>query len=446
MSEKKREQPSNPLILHSVYPDAAAIFSFQPEPIQSVLTDCLVVLDTNVLLVPYNTGRDSLEQIRKTYSSLTNQARLIVPAQVAREFAQNRSEKLKTVFQQVSLKRNTSMKRQAYPLLESVSEYQEVVRLEQQIDSQLSEYRKAVARLLDAIGSWYWNDPVSRLYRELFEVGVVYEPTIKEDEFLKDLEVRQEHKIPPGYKDASKSDRGVGDLLIWNTILELGRTREKHVVLVSGDEKADWWHQSENQALFPRFELIDEYRRASQGKSFYIISFAQLLELFGASSEVVNEVRQEEAIVNMETSTSTHAALMARAVEAERAVLRWLSQSTPGVKIIADRGTGPDFLVADSSGVGFVGYEVKYIQRPRSAITRSRNIEERLLHRLPPHVHKLYVVYVADNPEVLEDLMRVIPRRAVHHLMLGTIIGSIDSEGVFREVLRTEPPASSGAS
>src|SRR5262249_20209665 len=102
MGERKQDNPTNPLILQSVYPDAAAIFAFEPEPLKAVIADCLVVLDTNVLLVPYNTGKESLEQIRKTYASLVKQNRLVVPGRVAREFAQNRSEKLKTVFQQVS--------------------------------------------------------------------------------------------------------------------------------------------------------------------------------------------------------------------------------------------------------------------------------------------------------------------------------------------------------
>jgi predicted nucleic acid-binding protein len=445
MDDKNRERQSNPLILESVYPDAAAIFSFQPEPITAVIADCLVVLDTNVLLVPYNTGKESLEHIRKIYSALAKQSRLIIPAQVAREFAQNRSEKIGTVFQQVSLKRNTSIKQQAYPLLESVAEYQEVIRLEQQIDSQLNEYRKAVALLLDAISSWYWNDPVSTLYRELFGEGVVHEPTIKADDFLKDLETRQEHKIPPGYKDASKSDRGVGDLLIWRAILELGQTRQKHVVLVSGDEKADWWHRSENQALFPRFELIDEYRRASGGRSFYIISFAELLELFGASAEVVKEVRQEEALVGLEISTSEDMRPTNRAMDAQRAVLRWLTQSVPPERIIRGLGTDFDFLVVDSSAPEAVAYKVRYIKVPVT-LRDLRRIEDRVVRGLPPRVRRAYIVYVAANTRILEYLAHLMRRFTARYSLLGTIIGIIDATGAFADMLHVDPPATSGPS
>jgi hypothetical protein len=191
--------------------------------------------------------------------------------------------------------------------------------------------------------------------------------------------------------------------------------------------------------------LIDEYRRASGGKSFYIISFAELLELFGASIEVVKEVRQEEVIVSLEASTLAHTHLMNRGMDAEQAVFRWLTQSIPANRIIVSRGIGPDFRVIDSSGVDLVGYEVKYIEKPYAILSRLRHIEERLLHRLPPHVRQAYIVCVAANVEMLEPLKQVMRTRGVHYPLLGTIVGSIDGDGVFREVLRIDPPASSAA-
>jgi hypothetical protein len=75
------------------------------------------------------------------------------------------------------------------------------------------------------------------------------------------------------------------------------------VILVSGEEKPDWWHKSDGQPLYPRFELFDEYRRASGGCSFHIVSFSQFLELYGASGAVVEEVRQTEIQENVAQAT-----------------------------------------------------------------------------------------------------------------------------------------------
>jgi hypothetical protein len=434
--DKPNRREIDPLVLHSVYPDAAAIFSFQPSPLQTILSDCLIVLDTNVLLIPYGTGRESLEQVRITYSTLTKQKRLVVPGQVAREFAQNRSEKLKTVFRQVSLKRNISLKRESYPLLESVPEYQELVKQERQLDSQLREYRDSVGSLLDAISSWYWNDPVSTLYRELFSTDVVHEQEINDDALLKDLERRQINKIPPGYKDAAKDDGGIGDLVIWNTILDLGKSRGSHVVFVSGDEKADWWHHSDNKPLFPRFELVDEFRRISSGKSFYIISFAKLLELFGASSEVVQEVREEEAAVNLEgTSRALNTAIMVRALKAEQAVFLWLTRAYPMAQIRASSDSGFDFIV--HSATGTIAIKVRYVQRVRGDL---RFYEHRLSYMLQGHLLDLaraYMIFVGDDEEVLIKMAQMILRWPLSP-RVGRIVGIVDDEGAFREIARQE--------
>jgi uncharacterized protein YfkK (UPF0435 family) len=120
MSQKKADDKElNIFILNSLYPEADAIFSFKPQPLEDIKDKCLVVLDTNVLLVPFDTGKDSLQQIKATYERLIKTEQLVVPGRVAREFAKNRSEKLKTIYQQISRKRNLSINRQAYPLLES---------------------------------------------------------------------------------------------------------------------------------------------------------------------------------------------------------------------------------------------------------------------------------------------------------------------------------------
>lgn len=92
------------LIARSIFPDAAQIFQ-QQAPLDKIRNDALVVLDTNTLLVPYNVGPSSLAQIGKTYKHLVAANRLVVPGQVAREFARNRAGKLSEVYLQISRKK-----------------------------------------------------------------------------------------------------------------------------------------------------------------------------------------------------------------------------------------------------------------------------------------------------------------------------------------------------
>jgi hypothetical protein len=66
------------------------------------------------------------------------------------------------------------------------------------------------------------------------------------------------------------------------------------MIFVTGDEKSDWMVRSENTALFPRFELIEEYQRSSEGQSFHIMKFSELLDFFDVKQNVVAEVKKEE--------------------------------------------------------------------------------------------------------------------------------------------------------
>jgi rRNA-processing protein FCF1 len=303
--KQKKELEYDVFIANAVFPEAEAVFSAHVKSPADLKDDAIVVLDTNALLVPYGIGRESLDQIRQTYKSLVASQRLVIPGQVAREFAKNRASKISELFQQLNRKKNVpGLHKGTYPLLESVETYQQVIRLEKEIDERLRDYKQAIDQVLDHIREWTWNDPVSLMYVSLFSNGAVLDPPIDREEVRADLLKRQVHRIPPGYKDSGKEDAGIGDLLIWYTILEIGKSRKQSVIFVSGEQKADWWHRSEGQALYPRYELVDEFRRCSDGQFFHIVPFSQLLDLYGASERIVKEVRQQELKQRVDELTS----------------------------------------------------------------------------------------------------------------------------------------------
>ncbi len=284
------------LVANSLYPDATSVFTWRPQPIEEVTDDCVIVLDTNVLVVPYTISPKSLAVIGRTYRTLISGGRLLVPGQVAREFAKQRANKLAELQQQLANKKSQAVKLQTgrYPLLEGEAEYQQALQIEEQANRLLNEYQEAIAKVMDRVRRWTWRDPVSLLYGALIDEAVVVDLDIDRAAIEKDLDWRRRHKIPPGYKDASKDDQGIGDLLIWHTILKIGEDRKTNLVFVTGDEKADWWHRSGSGALYPRHELVEEFRRRSEGHSFHVIHFSSLLDLYGAGNEVVEEVRRKE--------------------------------------------------------------------------------------------------------------------------------------------------------
>src|SRR5262245_13031990 len=166
--KKNQDETFDIFVANQTYPEASQVFATHLKPIDEIKDDCYIVLDTNALLVPYNTGKESLAQIKKNCQSLAKKKRLIIPGQVAREFARNRANKIVELYQQLSRKANTpKLHKGKYPLLEGLKEYQQALQLEGEIDKALGDYREAIEGVLKHIKNWTWNDPVSLLYGEL---------------------------------------------------------------------------------------------------------------------------------------------------------------------------------------------------------------------------------------------------------------------------------------
>ena len=114
-------------------------------------------------------------------------------------------------------------------------------------------------------------------------------------------------------------------------------------ILVSGEEKADWFIRSADYPLYPRYELVDEYRRASSGSSFHILRFSALLALYGATPQVVQQVSSQERRAQ---ATSTQPAITPEHV---RAIYHWAEATYPGAAIqIADQNDPCDLRVYTS--------------------------------------------------------------------------------------------------
>lgn len=343
-----------------IYPNASEIFSVNIKPIEALIDNCIFVVDTNVLLLPYTTTSSGFEEIRKAFSKLIEKNQLLIPAQVAREFAKNRPEKIKTLFQQLNVTKSKMHKPTTgqYPLLESLNEYKEAIEIEKQVKEVQNLYSKKIDEILARVKNWRWDDPVSLVYKELFKPEFIKELGIAENDILEDLERRNKHSIPPGFNDKSKDDFGIGDLIIWLTILQIAKEHDKDIVFVSGDEKNDWFYRSESQPLYPRFELITEFKAQTNDRSFHIIKLSQLLDLLGATKEAVSEVAIREV------SPQNYPDARSLAANTELAIYKWLTETEPGKEIYLD--SYPDIIIKDEEKTE--GVEVKIVRNSRTIL------------------------------------------------------------------------------
>lgn len=291
------------------YPSPASAFAFTLDPIESIKDEALIILDANVLLLPFTADHNSINAIKDLYASLVKSDQLYLPAQVVREYLDNRAEKISNIYKNLNDNASKGFTLlQSHPLLENTDEYNEVVKIGEQIKDLVKQYQGQMKKLVKKVEDWGWDDPVSQMYHEVLSGRILDDKHIDYEKISEEFNKRCQLGIPPGYKDKSKDTNSSGDLVIWKEIINVAREKNRHVIFVSGDEKPDWWYNSDKKTLYPRFELVDEFREATEikkseetswvrGKSFHIVSLSKLLKIFDADKNVVDSVKSSEQVL-----------------------------------------------------------------------------------------------------------------------------------------------------
>ncbi|EJD6669866.1 DUF4935 domain-containing protein [Providencia rettgeri] len=301
-NSKKNEENTSDIVfmLNSILPDVTSCFEDEPKKIEDCLKVANIVLDTNTLLLPYTSRISSLSKIAQIYKEIVKSKRLYIPEQVAREFIKNRPIKLSELYSGISDRTSRFFAPDPFEtaILDSLDSFNELNALLEKLKKEKNKLNKLAEKIKSEVKNWGWNDPVSQAYRPIFKKEVIVKLEDKkensQDGILNEMRNRYKCLIPPGYKDSTKNDEGIGDYLIWKTILQLGSNKKNPTIFVSGDEKADWFHRVNDKGFLPRYELEAEYRQVSKGHDFYIIPLSKLLELMDAEKSLVDEIKKEE--------------------------------------------------------------------------------------------------------------------------------------------------------
>ena len=267
----------------------------QPSSDNSVM----VAFDTNALLLPYKFSKDDLSALRELFRKFADENRLFVPARCIREFINLRDRKLADLVQALNNKKSQLIAADGNlsPLIKDVEGYQELEKAASEMNNARNAYLKVYEKIIDRIRQWRGNDPVTSVYREVFSNSRIVEHGCSKEEVEKEWQERLINKIPPGYKDKGKVDQGVGDFIIWKTLLRLGRDKNRDLVFVTGEAKADWFVRA-GEPIYPRPELIDEYRRSSSGRNIRLSTLHELLREMKVPDSVVEEVQRVEQEAN----------------------------------------------------------------------------------------------------------------------------------------------------
>ncbi|MFB5152258.1 PIN domain-containing protein [Burkholderia orbicola] len=229
---------------------------FKPtaEQVDLIWRTGLIVFDTNALLNLYryteSTRVDLLSAIR-TFGD-----RVRIPYQVANEFCRNR---VTVITEQRKAYRDvlTAIQNAKVTITQVIAKHDRKDGLlnSERLKGRLAECMQPliaeVSRLQDQHPDLLAEDDfVLDELASLIE-GHILPPRSAEDQ-VKDrkwAQARIDDGIPPGFRDKTKSDGGVGDALIWREIIELAKAEKLPVIFVSDDQKPDWVLEVEGRKL-----------------------------------------------------------------------------------------------------------------------------------------------------------------------------------------------------
>ncbi|MFJ9631652.1 PIN-like domain-containing protein [Streptomyces sp. NPDC101175] len=256
---------------------------------KSVVSDGLIVVDTNVLLNLYRYNHGARSSLLATLGAFGN--RLWVPHQVMNEFWRNRDSALEDPERQLQ---------------------QSITALKADLDKSFSDLRQWVNRVsldrksaqrLESVLSIALDDVITEMEAVVGNGDGMDRDTSKDEVVLALARIlkgkvgraltsdnysaaliegkrRIDEQIPPGYKDKKKQSQGddseVGDYLVWAQLIHEAKRRERSVLLVTGDAKEDWWRTRNGISLGPRNELTEELLREA-GVRLYMLKPDRLL-------------------------------------------------------------------------------------------------------------------------------------------------------------------------
>ncbi len=240
---------------------------------QSLWQDGIFSFDASALLNIYAYSQETRSELITLIEAQTDRVRL--PFQFALEYSRNRGP---VVVKQINsyIKADAALQeferkyiapKREHPHLSEAS-----LKALAQIREELAAGRKEMERMTTA-------DAFAERMLTVFDGRLGNEPTETElAKFHSDAKDRYDRQIPPGYADLKEKGApdAYGDYIGWSQLMILATREAKGVVLVTDDQKEDWWLMEHDRTIGPRPELVQEFRR-STGQAFWMYTSESFL-------------------------------------------------------------------------------------------------------------------------------------------------------------------------
>lgn len=255
--------------------------------LDTALREAVVAVDANVLLDLYRFRPQTSQDLIKTLRSLGD--RLVVPNQALREFWRRRQRSQDSprgatkAATDALAKSGRSMRDALDAWAKAVGvDDDELSGLTARVDDFLDTLKGELQDVLQDADAERGVDPILEQLEELL-AGRVTSPLddAEKTECVAEANRRIDADEPPGYLDADKKDSdlpegGAGDYLVWYQATRYAKEQNRDLLIVTRDQKEDWWWRQQSDFIGPRPELTLEYHDLT-GRRLFLMRPADLL-------------------------------------------------------------------------------------------------------------------------------------------------------------------------
>jgi hypothetical protein len=285
--------------------------------IETALREAVVAVDANVLLDLYRFRPKTSQDLIKTLRSLGD--RLVVPHQALREFWRRRqrahdSPGIATRAATEALDKSARSIRDALATWARATGVNddEVSGLIAPVNQCLATLAGGLHKASQDASAEGDGDPILQQLEEIL-TGRVTTPLTPEEwaECIAEANRRIEANEPPGYMDADKQDGdlpegGAGDYLFWYEATHYAKELAQDLLIVTRDQKEDWWWRQKADFIGPRPELTLEYHQLT-GRRLFLMRPTDLLARASVLDVDVDQASSADAerVALIETPTPT---------------------------------------------------------------------------------------------------------------------------------------------
>lgn len=262
-------------------------FQYDEEITKDLWDNCLFVFDTSVLLNLYEYSNETLDAFIGAMDLYKD--RIKMPNWIIYEYLTGKDEIIEdqtksyeTLIKSLEsdLSCIQSEKKHPYVIKAKSEAYAKSVKeITKELQKNKEEYCKNRKQANDVV-----LEKLLKLFADRIGDAYTNEQLVK---IMKDGDTRFSEKTPPGYcdyqnkKGLEKSPiflekcRQYGDYIIWLQIIDIAKTNNKNVILVTNDYKKKDWFEDQKHT---RKELFKEFLNTTDGKHFRAIQSDEFLE------------------------------------------------------------------------------------------------------------------------------------------------------------------------